>query len=286
MPAFLIVTGYLSRSFRWSRRHLRRLVAGVALPYVVFEGLLVLFREEIAGGDYNRLWIEPHWPMWFLAALFIWRLATPLIQKVPHALTLAVVVSLLGGLHQFEVLDLDRVFGFLPFFVAGLMATPEHVARLRTVAMRKAAVGVVVAGMVLPFAVNTLLRTEWLYYRSSYATLEVSALEGFAARLALLAVSFLLALAFLSWMPSGHGWFTKLGAATLVVYLFHGFAVKAAEYGGFPDWAGDHPLLAFVIGTAGAVALAMVLAAPPVARRLSLVVEPTSAVRPLLETRR
>jgi fucose 4-O-acetylase-like acetyltransferase len=195
-------------------------------------------------------------------------------------------VSLLGGLHQFDVLDLDRVFGFLPFFVAGLLATPEHVARLRTPGVRRVALAVVAVGALAPVVLDAVLRTEWLYYRSSYATLEVSAFEGFAARLTLLSVSAAMALAFLSWMPARQGWFTKLGSATLVVYLFHGFAVKAAEYGGFPDWASDRPVLAFAVATSGAVALSLLLAAPPVARRLSFVVEPTSAVRPLLETRR
>src|SRR5687768_1759037 len=44
VPAFVMVTGYLSRSFTWSRRSLGRLLTGLALPYLVFEVALVGFR--------------------------------------------------------------------------------------------------------------------------------------------------------------------------------------------------------------------------------------------------
>src|SRR4028119_301068 len=38
VPAFVMVTGYLSRSFTWSRRHLSRLLTTVVVPYLIFEG--------------------------------------------------------------------------------------------------------------------------------------------------------------------------------------------------------------------------------------------------------
>ena len=59
-----------------------------------------------------------------------------------------------------------------------------------------------------------------------------------------------------------------------MVYLFHGFFVLTAQYEGFPDWAARHVVESFVVTTAGAVALALVLAAPPVARTLGVLVDP------------
>jgi fucose 4-O-acetylase-like acetyltransferase len=279
MPAFLVVTGYLSQSFTWSERHLKRLATGVLLPYVVFEGALVLFRWSITGADYDHLWVEPHWPMWFLLALLLWRLATPVLRNLPHALPFAVGVSLLGGLHQFDYLELDRVFGFLPFFVLGLVARREHLEWLRRHVVRTLGLVVIAVATLAPAWVDGPLRTEWLYYRSGYEVLGVSPSEGMAIRLALLATSGLLALAFLAWMPRRRTWFTGLGAATLVVYLFHGFAVKAAEYAGFGAWAAAHPMLALAVATGAGVVLSLALAAPPVARRLRVVVEPTTVVR-------
>src|SRR4051794_22259689 len=49
IPAFVMVTGYLSRRFSYTRVNLRRLVTTVVLPYLVFEGLLAIFRVKVGG---------------------------------------------------------------------------------------------------------------------------------------------------------------------------------------------------------------------------------------------
>ena len=77
VPAFVMVTGYLSRSFRFSRRHLTKLLTSVVVPYLVFEYTLTTFRSVVGGEHHGPLFLNPHWPMWYLATLFVWRLATP-----------------------------------------------------------------------------------------------------------------------------------------------------------------------------------------------------------------
>ena len=54
VPAFVMVTGYLSRSFTFSRRDLVRLATTVVLPYLVFEALLAAFRQDVGGEDLAR----------------------------------------------------------------------------------------------------------------------------------------------------------------------------------------------------------------------------------------
>jgi fucose 4-O-acetylase-like acetyltransferase len=276
IPAFVMVTGYLSRSFTWSRRHLERLVTTVAVPYATFEAALAAFRIHVGGTDLDRLFIDPHWPMWYLAVLFLWRLATPLLGS-PGGLAVALVVSLLGGLTTGDVLDTARAMGLLPFFVLGLLGRPEHVEVLRRPLVRVGAVVSLGITFALAALVDGRMRTEWLYWRSSYAELDATFLEGVAVRSALLAVAAVLALSFLSLVPRRGGWFSRLGAATLVVYLFHGFFVRSAEYAGFDSWAAHRPWTALVVTSAAAVVLSLMLALPPVARRLNVLVDPVGA---------
>ena len=278
LPAFVIVTGYLSRSFTWSRRHLDRLLTTVAVPYVIFEAALAAFRIHVGGTDLDRLFLDPHWPMWYLAVLFLWRLATPLLGS-PRGLAVALVVSLLGGLTTGDVLDIARAMGLLPFFVLGLLGRPEHLEALRRPLVRVGAVVSLGVAFALAPLVDGRMRTEWLYWRSSYAELDATFLEGVALRSALLVVAAVLALSFLSLVPRRGGWFSRLGAATLVVYLFHGFFVRSAEYAGFGGWAADRPWTALVVASAAAVVLSLALALPPVARRLSVLVDPVGALR-------
>ncbi|HEX6247768.1 MAG TPA: acyltransferase family protein [Nocardioidaceae bacterium] len=280
MPAFVMVTGYLSRSFTWARRDLDRLVTTVAVPYLVFEALMSTFRVRVGGEQgIDTLFLEPHWPMWFLAALFAWRLATPVLTTVPAPLAVAVAVSVLGGLLTGDVLDIGRITGMLPFFVLGLVARPEHLELLRS--SRGRATGATLLLVALPLAalMDGRLRTEWLYWRSGYDAMDVSFAEGALVRLGLLAMTGVLALSALALIPRTQHWFTALGTASMVVYLFHGFVVRGAEYTGVFDWTSSAPWLGLLaISLLGAV-LAVVLAAPPVARRLSLVADPVNEAR-------
>lgn len=282
MPALLVVTGFLSRSFAWSRRHLDRLATTVAVPYFVFEALMSAFRVRVGDEDgIVRLFVEPHWPMWFLAALFAWRLATPMLKALPGALAVAtaVAVSLLGGLLPGDVLDIGRITAMLPFFVLGLVARREHVELLRTRGARLAGATLLAVAFVAARFIDGFMRTEWLYWRSGYDAMDVSLTEGALIRLALLAVAVPLALSALALVATRPTWLTPLGAATMTVYLFHGFFIRGAEYADALGWAASAPWAGLLAATAASVALAVGLAVPPVARRLDVVVDPIGAWR-------
>ena len=93
VPAFVFVTGYLSRSFRWERARMSQLVRVVVVPYVIFETLLALFRILVGGETLEDLFLDPHWPMWYLSALFFWRLMTPFFTRLPGVVAIAVAVA-------------------------------------------------------------------------------------------------------------------------------------------------------------------------------------------------
>lgn len=275
VPAFVLVTGYLSRSFVYSRTRLWSLFRTVVVPYLVFEAAIALFRIHVGGEQLEDLFRDPHWPMWYLAALFFWRLLAPVFRPMPAGLVVAVVVSLLAGTYAGDTLDLARVLGLLPFFVLGLKATPERLELLRRRPAQVAAVGVFVGIWVLTTWTDVWASTEWLYYRSRYDEMGYGDdARALLTRALVLAVGTLGAAAFLALVPRLHGWFTRMGAFTLVVYLFHGFAVKGAEYAGWPGWAADHAVVAFATTTAAAVALALLLAWRPLASRLQDLVDP------------
>lgn len=274
VPAFVLVTGYLSRSFGWQRRRLWQLVRTVVVPYVVFESLLALFRVHVGGEELEDLFTDPHWPMWYLSALFFWRLLTPVLQRLPAALPVTVAVSLLAGLVAGDTLDAARVLGLLPFFTMGLAATPERLERLRGPRVRAAAVVGLVGIWVLTTWTDRWASTEWLYYRSRYADLDVSDTRAVAIRAVLLVIGTVGAWSFLALVPRLGGWFSRMGAWTLVVYLFHGFAVKGAGYAGYADWAAAHGTVALPVTVAASVALSLLLAWAPVATRLGHLVDP------------
>ncbi len=275
VPAFVLVTGYLSQRFAYSRTRMWQLFRTVAVPYLVFECALALFRVYVGGEELADLFRDPHWPMWYLAALFLWRLMTPLFRPLPAGVVVAVAVSLIAGMYAGDTLDIARVLGLLPFFVLGLKAAPERLELLRRTRVQMAGVAVFVGIWILTTWTDVWASTEWLYYRSRYDEMGYADdLKALLTRALVLVIGTLGALAFLALVPRVSGWFTRMGAWTLVVYLFHGFAVKGAEYAGYGSWADAHAVVSFGVTTAAAVALALLLAWHPVASRLNDVVDP------------
>jgi fucose 4-O-acetylase-like acetyltransferase len=275
VPAFVLVTGYLSRKFAYTKARLWQLFRTVVVPYVVFECALALFRVYVGGEELADLFRDPHWPMWYLAALFLWRLMAPIFRPLPAGLVVAVAISVVAGMYAGDTLDLARVLGLLPFFVMGLKATPERLELLRRRPAQVAGVVVFVGIWILTTWTDVWASTEWLYYRSRYDEMGYADdLNALLTRALVLALGTLGAFAFFALVPRVNGWFTRMGAWTLVVYLFHGFAVKGAEYAGYGPWADEHAVISFGVTTIAAVALALLLAWQPVASRLDRFVDP------------
>ena len=275
VPAFVFVTGYLSRSFAWTRPRMWSLVKSVVVPYVLFEALIALFRVYVGGEELEGLWQDPHWPMWYLSALFFWRLLTPVFKPMRAGLLVAVAISLVAGMRAGDTFDMARILGLLPFFVAGLQATPERLEVLRGHRSLKVLAAVtLVAVFVSARWIDSWASTEWLYYRSQYGQLEQSDLHAMLVRAGVLLVGAIGAWAFLTLVPRRGGWFARMGAASLVVYLFHGFVVKGFQYSPYDTWVAHHNTLGVVVTTLGAVGLALLLAWGPVSSRLQVLVDP------------
>ncbi|MDN5745418.1 MAG: acyltransferase family protein [Nocardioidaceae bacterium] len=276
MPAFIFVTGYLSRRFTWTPSKLWSLVCTLAVPYVIFEAALALFRTHVGGESLVDIYTDPHFPYWYLPAVLIWRLLTPIFRPLWGGVVVAVAVSLVSGFMNdgtAQFLDLARILGFLPFFVLGLKTTPERLAMLRT---RSAGwLGAAAFGLVAILALNLDRWTDlkFLYYKP-YDMVEGADTTMVLSRLLVIGVGMVAALAFLSLTPRIGGWFAAMGSATMIVYVFHGFAVKGLDYAGFGDWTQDHPWTGLLAATGLGLLIAGLLAARPIRRRLEPVVDP------------
>ena len=121
------------------------------------------------------------------------------------------------------------------------------------------------------------VETEWLYYRTATTPSTRTTCARIVIRLCLLLIGCAGAFAFFTLVPRTRTWFTKMGKATLVVYLFHGFFVLGAEFMGFIGWAEDHQVIAWPLVTASAIGLALLLAWEPVSSRLNVVVDPVNS---------
>ncbi|MEV6664207.1 acyltransferase family protein [Streptomyces nigra] len=266
MPAFIIISGFFSRSFDASPSRMKRLITGVAVPYIVFETAYPLFKRWIdddPGMDVSIL--DPWYLTWFLCALFIWRLTTPLWKVVrwplPIALGLAMMATVTPEIG--DDLDLQRVLQFLPYFVLGLIMKPEHFHMVRTRRTRLLSVPIGVVTLLVAYWAVPRMNTAWFYHRDAAQELQAPWWTGPVMVLAMFGCSLLLTACFFAWVPRRPMWFTTLGAGTLYGYLLHGFVVKAGDYQGWfeADWLHRPEGVAFV-SVVAAVGVTLLCTAP------------------------
>ncbi|MER7480946.1 acyltransferase family protein [Streptomyces sp. NPDC126510] len=277
MPAFILISGYFSRSFDMRPDRLKRLITGVAVPYIIFETAYPLFKRVIDNDPHQEIsLLDPWYLTWFLVALFIWRLTTPIWNLVRWPLPLALGLAMLATVTP-EIgddLDLQRVLQFLPFFVLGLIMKPEHFHMVRRRSVRIASVPVFAAALAFSWWAVPRMNTAWFYHRDAAQELGAPWWTGPVMVLAMFGCSLVLTACFFAWVPRRHMWFTALGAGTLYGYLLHGFLVKAGDYQGWFEASWLHHPAGEILVTVLAAAVVTVLCTKPVQRVFRFAMEP------------
>ncbi|MFI2634345.1 acyltransferase family protein [Streptomyces collinus] len=277
MPAFIVIAGYFSRTFDAGPGRIKRLVTGIAVPYVVFEVAYTLYtRWTDQEPDRPISLLDPLYLTWFLAALFIWRLTTPIWKSVRWPLPLALALAMLATLSPSigNDLDLQRTLQFLPYFVLGLLVKPEHFRLVRRREARILAVPVSACALAMAYWAVPTMSYAWFFHDDSAEELAAPDWYGPVMTLATFGCSLVLVACFLAWVPGRRMWFTVLGAGTLYGYLLHGFVAQGAKFWGWYDPAWMHRPIGAITATLVAAAVVTVLCTPPVQRTFRCVMEP------------
>ncbi|GII53277.1 hypothetical protein Pth03_16660 [Planotetraspora thailandica] len=230
MPLFIIVSGYLSRNFWNSNAKTNKLVDTFLVPYVIVEIGYAALRTAL-GAKWSLTITDPAWINWYLPALLLWRLSTPVWNRMRFPLVVAVLIYLAAGMSDLPSdFSINRFFGFLPFFVLGLVIKPGLFTFLGRPWVRVLSV-LVLAGAAA--AAIYLVKTDSVtmgpfYYKESYKALHLIWWEGMAQRMAVLVAALAMCAAVLSLVPRSETWFTDLGTRTLYCYLLHGVPVLIA----------------------------------------------------------
>ncbi|WP_229870637.1 acyltransferase family protein [Streptomyces longisporoflavus] len=278
MPAFILISGYFSRSFDMRSDRLKRLVTGVAVPYVIFEVAYTVFKRYADDDPTQPIsLLDPWYLTWFLVALFVWRLTTPLWKLVRWPLPLALAIAVLASVSPDigDDLDLQRVLQFLPFFVLGLFMKPEYFQLVRRREVRLLSIPIFASALLLAYWAGPRMTSAWFYRRDSAQELGAPWWAGVVMTLALFGCSAILTACFFAWVPRRKMWFTVLGAGTLYGYLLHGFLAKGSRFWGwFDDYPWMHTPVGQVIVSLIAAAVVTLLCTPPVQRMFRFAMEP------------
>ncbi|GAA2889124.1 hypothetical protein GCM10010517_53230 [Streptosporangium fragile] len=274
MPAFVLISGYLGRNFWNSNAKINKLVDTLLIPYVVVEIGYALLRFAL-GQKWTLTIIDPAWLNWYLLALVLWRISTPVWTRMRQPLLVAVIIYLVAGFSEISGdFSIDRFFGLLPFYVLGLLLKPEHFDLLKPLWVKITSAVVLGCAAVVAILIAPHVKLDPVYFRYSFKAMELSWWMGLGVRAAVLVAALAMSVAVLALVPRGETWFSELGTRTLYAYLLHGVVVliaKDQEWLSFPWLYGPLGVLAIM---SSSLFLAIVLCLPQTRTLFKWLLEP------------
>ena len=278
MPLFVLVSGFLARNYTGTPRQVRRIVSTLVVPYLIVEISLQMITRHYTGEPTPYRFLSPQWLGWFLAALFVWRLTTPLWRSLRYPIATSLAISLLVGLIEVpNVLALPKILGFLPFYVIGMHMTRERFERLADLRIRVASALLLTGAFVYCYLYSSEWTLDWLLWKQRYVEppLEAAPLTGMLQRGELLAIGLVMTFAALSLVPRRRSWTSRLGERTLYAYLLHGYIILLLRYEfGVFDALQPYGAPAVVLTMVVATVVATLLMTSVVARIFRPVFEP------------
>lgn len=221
MPAFIFVSGYLSKK----PQNVLKNVKNLLIPYIL--GYTLTWYAQIWLGknvDYELL--RPSGTvMWYLLALFVYRLTIEAFGKIRFIIPLSIAFALWAGTRpEFTTfLSTSRIVVFFPFFVAGYLWKSEY-----TTAVRKFKgkwVLIPLAGFVLygvpNYMISNSIPVDIFRGNHTYMLSGLVNEVGMVIRLLMYLVSFLMILTFFALLPDRKLPFTFIGRNTMGIYFFH-----------------------------------------------------------------
>lgn len=226
MPAFIFISGYFSKRDVPVSVSVRKL----AIPYLVYEAIYFLFYTFIIQKETGLYLHRPKFSLWYLMALFAWRIITPYVKKIPHHFILSIAAGLLIGLSDIpgNFLSIHRILVFYPFFLTGMYFDRDLITRFRNAKTQKFA-GVITALAFASIIPLTQYPAKIFYGRYSYDSLGQSDIEGILCRIACYAISFVLTYALMFLISEKETRYSYIGPRTMAVYLFHGLTYNLVK---------------------------------------------------------
>lgn len=279
MPAFAMLSGYISRNFSGTPKEIQRTVSTLVIPYVIVETSYQILQRHFTGGPDPYMLLSPKWVAWFLAALLVWRLTTPIWRNLRHPIIVSIIVSLIVPLTEVpNVFAIPKALGFLPFYVIGMFMTIDRFERLATLRVRILSAAILIGVAVASAMFSTNWDVSWTKWRHRYGeeALNATPFEGIAVRALLIAVGILMSLALISLASRRSSWMSRCGERTLYCYLLHGFVVMALLHTTHLfEWLRSMQETGLLLLVAGAVLLAIALMSKPVAVVFRPIFEPS-----------
>lgn len=267
MPFFVFVSGYFAKSIVKNGKFEWKKVWNILWLYIVYE-VIVYFTEGLLEGHFGipNPFRESGAP-WYLLALAIWYASLFFLKKVKTLwapITLMIFVIIIKYVfHPGDILALDRVLSFSPFFILGYIMNEENLCKyIRSkLSITLSIIAVLVLIFIFMSTTDLLSRHTLVVYGADFNRypydyqkyLWISNITWYIG--ASIVIFGLLRLISNKELPL----ITKLGRNTLQIYILHRPIRDLLQYAGFYELINPHKKLQVIMIMIFAVLLTVLL---------------------------
>ncbi|HYE11720.1 MAG TPA: CapA family protein [Patescibacteria group bacterium] len=124
MPAFIFVSGYLSKS---DNSKSIKSIFKLVVTYIIFNTTMMIFSYVLVNTSIQL--ITPVYSFWFLISLIIWRLIIRYVEKIKDIIIISIIAAIFIGFWSdvTNVLAIARTVVFFPFFLIGYKLSPDKI---------------------------------------------------------------------------------------------------------------------------------------------------------------
>ncbi|MFK4899225.1 acyltransferase family protein [Lactococcus petauri] len=238
MPVFIYFSGYVSKNVEKGRKNA---VKNFLVPFLVLNIVWSVFRllsvffvgnATLSGGLLYSL-LTPAWTLWYVLALFIWKILLPDLSKIKKIMLWSLIMGIGAGLFtEFrDYLSLSRIIKFTPFFMLGFFSHGQ------TMIPKIKQVKLISLGIILFTLLYSLfffyagLPVELLWWDRSYIAAGITEpMMGLGLSIGSYIIGFLWIFVFQSLVSSKKSVLSKIGKNTLSVYFLHTYFIGLFFY--------------------------------------------------------
>ncbi len=221
MQAFMFLSGYFSKKPEKSRQ--------IAFKTFLWPYILSIFFfygvRKLLWGSATLYFDRPPFAMWFMFALFLYKLFQKNYVKIPHFFGISFAAYLAAGCIPFltEFLSLGRLVSYFPFFFLGYYCQSEHIAKIKSLRKWQCWVlAAVLIGISIFLAYGLVdIPVEWYLLRRPGAEIGVDFLTDILGRLVLFFLGCGWIVLMLNILPDKDNYVAYVGRNTMPVYIFH-----------------------------------------------------------------
>lgn len=221
MPAFVFISGYLSKNVDKSRDTAFK---SFLIPFVLFNTLWNVLAAVFTKDFTLFSFITPGWSLWYLLSMFFWRLFLKDLIRVRYIVFISFIVGLGAGIfNEFDAtLSLSRTLVFLPFFLMGYFTSEERLFYLKR-PTRLFSCFIILFGVVCASLITyyRIVPVEFLYGSGSFTTNTLAIWLGLLGRLAMYLIGFSFVFVLANTVTNKATFFSKIGQNTFPIYLLH-----------------------------------------------------------------